>query len=359
MMSAAMVMTVLATLGTPADPAPPGCYDYLLTRARQAAADRAARGLSENVTGGVATIAILPLEGDRNGAMRRQLVIAASRAGLTVVVRDDLKHIQAEHEFTDRHKDLFGAAPAGSPGRALEADAVVYGSVTELGLLNGRGHCRLTVTAADVQTAAVIWGDSVTGTSDDAPPDDTRALPFRPNPLPMVWALLRPARPWIAGAALLILVLVLIGMVRRRRGRARREALARRLIAACTRSDNPLADVIDRARASLRRAQAALADRGQVDSAALVLDERVRLERLRRRVHGGSGGLDPALLFGASSASAVLEAPTAEDVAEDVLRRAAQVETSVEQGGQELSPLLVALRRACRRLANVLDAVAS
>lgn len=168
-----------------------------------------------------------------------------------------------------------------------------------------------------------------------------------------------------AGGGSAMAVAALLAAVRRRRraaaaARARREALVRQLMAACAASPEPLrpADrgLLDCARTALRHAQMLLSDRGEVDAAASVLDERVRLERLIRSVDFAGGEFDAAALFSPRPRPRPTAPPPADGLAEEIVRQAMSVEAAADKRPAELPDCLENLREACQGLLASLDA---
>lgn len=172
------------------------------------------------------------------------------------------------------------------------------------------------------------------------------------------WTLLlehrEPAAGVGAGLAVLVLSFIFRRLLRRRRLEVenRRERLRTGLAAAGAAPPDPLIPLLRRAQAALRRAQMDLADAGDIDQAAAVLDERMRLERILRSLAVQPVAFDSAaLLLGLGGPQAGLpDTSLAEPVAEEVLRRATRVELDARRLPRDLSPALEALRKSSRRL---------
>ena len=112
---------------------------------------------------------------------------------------------------------------------------------------------------------------------------------------------------------------------------------------------------LDRARSSLRRAQMRLVEMGEIDKAAAVLDERLRLERTLRALEERRASALAAGLIGRGALTSPPDLTLLEPLAEEVLRRAAAVEGGIGRQGRELTRRLNALRLATRRLSTAAD----
>lgn len=118
----------------------------------------------------VKNVAVVPLRGDVNDYVTTALKSAVTKTSYGLFTREDdvWKALLAEIEWGVRREDIMDARTVQRFGKIQGVDAILFGVVWDrsVNLWSIRGHVKVTVHLADVETGQILWSsEAVEGES--------------------------------------------------------------------------------------------------------------------------------------------------------------------------------------------------
>ena len=156
----AMMMVVIATAVCAASPAMAGEEERL-----QRSSDKAVRQIGEELARtafpNVKHVAVMPLRGDIDDYATSILKSAVTKTSYSLFTRSDevWDNLLAEIEWGVRREDIMDPKTVQKFGQIQGVDAILYGRIWDRGvnLWSIRGHIKLSVNLADVETGQILW----------------------------------------------------------------------------------------------------------------------------------------------------------------------------------------------------------